>query len=678
MNNVKQQALFSGATHTKYFLIASMVANGSLLVANISFWLIAFFVLSIIWQISIEIKLCRIPTRLLKLIVSISGLILLAISAKNLGALNAMVHLLFFSYLLKPLELNLKKDFYLLVLLGFFVIVTSLIFNQSLYFMLAISFVLILNLCVLLSFHNRLLTIKKSLKNSAVVLLKSAPLAALLFFVFPKIPPLWQMPTAKSANTGISDKVKVGDIANLALSNDLAFRVEFENFTPTQKQLYWRGIVLDKFDGIEWSSQELSRQTKLALAKRSKRLETIKQSTNLLRYRVLIEPTFQHWLFGLNQIATAESAQVDIDKTHLYTLEANKKIVASASYTVSSEYRSTISVELTNRQKRHYLTIPASNSRLIEKGKAFKQNNLKDIEIVNAVLSEFNQNDYRYTLNPPTLVNNSLDQFYFDTKSGFCEHYASSFTYLMRASGIPARVVVGYLGGEYNQQANYYAIYQRDAHAWSEVWINGVGWLRIDPTASVNPDRVERGFNQSLGDEQAGINKDLFSFVSNGFIFSSIKHYLEALDYEWTKWVVNYSSDDQKELTEKIKNFFYWSLNYLFYIVAIVTCSIACFWVYRFYIRKTRKDKMVVLYQQFINLLNKVGFTYQRQTTLNDITDFVIQHEPRLVEAIEGFCLIFNELRYGKSSTIDSTRKQKFKQLEGYLTEIKSTLKQSR
>ncbi|WP_448565293.1 transglutaminase TgpA family protein [Thalassotalea ganghwensis] len=674
-NVVKDQLDYSSAT--QYLLIISMAFNGLTLVANISIWLIAFYAISLIWQVCLVTKLCSTPTRALKLIVSISGLILLAISAKQLGALNAMVHLLFFAYLLKPLEVNSNKDFYLLVLLGFFVIVTSLIFNQSLYFMLVVLLVILINFAVLLSFHfNSNSTIQYG-KTSLGLLLKSAPLAALLFVIFPKIPPFWQMPTAKNANTGISDTVKIGDIANLALSNDLAFRVEFDDFTPSNQQLYWRGIVLDRFDGVEWSTSSLSRATKLALAKQNERMQTTRQSTKALSYRILIEPTYQPWLFALNQISSVDSSLIGIDKTYQYTLEATKEIVAPINYSVTSNMSNTIDVDLSKQQKQYFTVIPESNPRLIEKGQQLRNRHAKNIDIVNAVLTTFNQNNYRYTLKPPLLNNNSLDQFFFDTKSGFCEHYASSFTYLMRAAGIPARIVVGYLGGEYNQQANYYGVYQRDAHAWSEVWIEGIGWLRIDPTAAVNPDRVERGFNQSLGQEQAGINNEFLSFISASYLLTNIKNYLEALDYEWTKWVVNYSSQDQTDILQGIKSFLFWSLNYQTLIIVAITLVIAFYFSYRFYKHKVNQDDTLVAYHKLVALIEKIGFVHHRKTTATDVRAFLLTKQPQLKEAIEGFYLTFNDLRYGDAKMSNSKRRQLVVKLSGYLNKIKAGLVKS-
>ena len=218
VNNKEDKPLWALSKNTQLLLMFTLGLNALTLVLELSGWLIAFIVISLLWQCSIYYKFITQPNRLVKLLVSIAGLSLLALTAKQLGLLNSMVHLLVFSYLLKPLEINARKDFYIQVLLGIFVLVTSLVFIQSLYFMLMVLLILAVNFMLLMSAFVQ----QKSHANNqidlakrvALTLVQSVPLAVLLFIGFPKIAPFWQMPTAKNSQVGLSDEVKVGDIAN--------------------------------------------------------------------------------------------------------------------------------------------------------------------------------------------------------------------------------------------------------------------------------------------------------------------------------------------------------------------------------------------------------------------------------------------------------------------------------
>ena len=242
-------------------------------------------------------------------------------------------------------------------------------------------------------------------------------------------------------------------------------------------------------------------------------------------------------------------------KEQIFALYYRGIINQTLSYKVTSYPEAVLSKSLTSAQRKINLEIPVNgNPRLREKALQLRQQYSDNGQLINQVLSEFNRQQYFYTLQPPGLSGNTLDQFYFDTKAGFCEHYASAFTYLMRSAGIPARMVVGYLGGEVNPKGNYLSVYQRNAHAWSEVWLAGRGWVRVDPTAAVDPERIESGFSTSLLQEVNDLSSSVFSLqaLQNTWLYNQLKQQFQALDYQWTRWVIGYTGERQKPSDEKV------------------------------------------------------------------------------------------------------------------------------
>ncbi|XQW83519.1 transglutaminaseTgpA domain-containing protein [Thalassotalea piscium] len=644
----KSASRFALSATSQKLLMLTLVLNCLALVNELSGWLIAFIFISLFWQTRFYFNQLTQPNRIIKLLVSITGLVLLALSANQLGLLNSMVHLLVFSYLLKPLEINSRKDFYIQVLLGIFVLVTALVFMQSLYFMLMIVAVLLINLMLLMSLFYQVKNNRLIAKHVGLTLLKSLPLTIILFVGFPKIAPFWQMPAAKNAQVGLSDEVKVGDIANLALSNALAFRVEFEQAPPSYQQLYWRTLVLEDFDGSKWYQYKNNNPWRKRI-KRELDLSSISDLSTkpLISYQMIVEPSYQNWLFGLTIISDISSEQQKITKNRDFTLTANKKINSVSSYFVTSRLTNQINVPLTNPNRRRNLRLPEqTNQRLKEEGLRLRALYQDDLQLVDAVLSHFNQQNYHYTLNPPLLSQNSLEQFYFDTKSGFCEHYASSFTYLMRAAGIPARMVLGYLGGEYNVRGNYYSVYQRDAHAWSEVWIKGKGWIRIDPTAAVNPERVEKGFSESLQQEQSLLSNDFFSAFNTSQWLNQIRYMLEAVDFQWTKWVVGYSINNQIDILKNIYAVFVSYKKQIAIFITLLILLVLGVITFEQTKRKSKTNKELLLVKKLIALVAKFGIIHSPKLTIDQLALQVATEKPELKKALYAFINTFKKIQY--------------------------------
>jgi transglutaminase-like putative cysteine protease len=675
----KQVKTFSLSSSNAWLLWCCQLLNLSTLVLEISAWMIAIIVLCLGWQalslnhsfnisngyskaMGASKKKMSMSPMLLTLI-AISGCIAIALTSKSLGVLASMLHLLTFAYTLKAFEIKQRKDFYQLLLLGLFLLASALIFNQSLAFSLAIIVILIVNLTVLHSMFSPTKTLLSTGKSVGKLLLQSTLLAVTLFIVFPRLSPFWQVPIASSAKTGLSDKVSPGDIANLVLSSELAFRVDFKgNKIPDYSRLYWRAMTLESFDGRKWTRDKVDKLNSNSHHTSTKvNLEPEMLGDSIL-YDVTVEPSYQSWLFALT-VATSDDPRIKLMRD--YTIQSRNTVSQVTRYQVKSYLQSRLDIKLSEKDKQRNLSIvKGSNPRLEKLAAQLKNQYLKPIDRAQAVLNTFREDNYFYTLQAPMLRNNSLDQFYFDTKEGFCEHYASSFTYLMRAAGIPARVVIGYLGGEYNsvnaeqdsdQQSGYLSVYQYDAHAWSEIWLQGIGWKKVDPTAAVDPQRVASGWSNTLLTQQYSLSNDfigLYQFKNIAWL-NSLRLQLDALDYQWTRWVLGYTNKQQYDL---LKYWFGkhmpWKAAAMVTIVLIVVMVLVTLF-YRLDLRKFKQKKATpwfVLYQKSLTNLADKGVPKPVNMTPLDFTKLVSSQLPQISTEFHNFTVTFEQLNYRKLS----------------------------
>ena len=653
-----------------WLLLSSQLLNLTMISDQLSIWMLAIIGLCLCWRALMNVQETAKPSKGVLVLLALSGSVLLAVMGKQLGLLNSMVHLLCFAYGLKSLELNTRKDIYQLSLLGIFVLASALIFSQSIYFSLIVFLFVVVNFVLLNSLFMVEQTTLKQVKTTGVLFLQSLPLAIVLFIVFPKLPPFWKVPLAKSSTTGLSDSVQIGDIANLVGSDALAYRVDFGDFSPAYRQLYWRTLVLDHFDGVKWTTshyfsteltehqaninanqqvnhQRLRQNSPSNIIRRNPAADVIKVTDEVINYQIIAEPSYQHWLFALDVAKVNEGQK--IIQTPYYNLYAVQEVTKTLQYSVTSNLSMALDLNLSKLGRETNLAIPEqSNPRLTAEGRRLRAQYKTDEAIISAVLEHFRQQNYFYTLQPPLLINNSLEQFYFETRAGFCEYYASTFAYLMRAAGIPTRLVLGYMGGELNPNGRYYSIYQRDAHAWTEVWLAGKGWQRVDPTAAVHPSRVESGFNDSLLAEQASLSNSLFSaqtFENLAFL-NNIRMQLQALDYQWTRWVVGYSSEKQLNLLSqwlgKVKP---WKMALI--IGVILVSMMLVLWLAHF-INNKEKTRVLKshqqLYQTALNILRAKGYCRTSDESAKQFVERVMQELQALPKSHAGLINCFLKL----------------------------------
>jgi len=420
------------------------------------------------------------------------------------------------------------------------------------------------------------------------------PIGLVFFLLFPRWgSPLWGIPEdAVDAKSGLSDSMSPGSIQSLFMDDSPAFRATFEDAMPPHSELYWRGPVFWAFDGLTW--QRTLMDSRLP-AESKPELESAP-----LVYRLQMEPTEQRWVYTLDYPALVpRGTWLSVD----YQLLARRPIIRLREFVMASDPNFTDSPRLKQTLRRLALDLPPGfNPRTAAMMAQWRREAASDAEIVRRALALFNQEEFHYTLNPPLLSRDTVDEFLFDTKEGFCEHYASAFTVMMRMVGIPARVVTGYQGGWYSEIGSYALVRQSDAHAWSEVWLPGVGWTRIDPTASVAPERVEQSATNLFAQRH---------FLDFEWLRSA-RNTFDLIQRSWNNWVVAFGADRQS----RIFSAFGWDVLSSARLVIVMVAGVLLVGTVVFLLLPSllkfhssrQRDPVVRAWQKFLRKLTRAGF----------------------------------------------------------------------
>lgn len=512
---------------------------------HLPLWIVGLWLGCAWWRVQVFRMRANYPSGLAKLaLVGAAGLGVW-LSRGSLIGLDAGVVLLIAAFIIKLVELKTRRDAWVLILLGFFAVVTSYLFQSGI---LAAVFSLLPVLALLAA----LIGLQQSsfaarpgstLRLAASLLLQALPLMLLLFVLFPRMGPLWTLPMPSgNPTTGLSDSMMPGDMVELSQSSALAFRASFEGTMPPRSQLYWRALTLEHFDGQRWT---------LAGQRRDAPPPQWQQQGPALTYQVVMEPSNQPWLFVL------DVAQSELSDTRLmsdFRLERRSPVRQSLLYSATSWPKALLEPNDGRRAERLNLHLPATgNPRARAWALQLRDQYPHPRELVQALLRHFREQPFAYTLKPPATGEQRIDGFLFDTLAGFCEHYAGAMTFVLRAAGVPARVVTGYQGGELNTAGNYLLVHQFDAHAWVEYWQPGIGWTRVDPTAAVAPDRIEQGLEQAMSREGSFLAGDRFSPLRyRGLsLLNDLRLAWDQVNYGWQRWVLGYQGEQQGEILSR-------------------------------------------------------------------------------------------------------------------------------
>ncbi|MEM7054467.1 MAG: transglutaminaseTgpA domain-containing protein [Pseudomonadota bacterium] len=374
----------------------------------------------------------------------------------------------------------------------------------------------------------------RELRGGLLLAVLAIPFALVLSILFPRLAsPLWGMPeNGLDGRTGLAEEMSPGSIASLYIDDSPAFRVQFDGERPSQENLYWRGPVLWRFDGTTWHRLYFSNRA----PERSP-----SDDNPPWRYRVQLEPNERNWMFTLDYpVRWTEEAELTAD----FQLVRKRPVTRLISYDVISQPNFIDSPELLLTLREIALRLPEDqNPRTAARAAEFRQQYPDDRELINAVLRWFNEDEFFYSLETTPLGRHGADEFLFDLKSGYCEYYASAFAILMRAAGIPARIVTGYQGGFWQQSSEYLLVRQSDAHAWVEVWLPGTGWTRVDPTAAVSPSRI-------LENARSALNEPL-TWLDAAWI-NRLRNEYDRLQHYWNQWVIDFNADRQQRFLSRI------------------------------------------------------------------------------------------------------------------------------
>ena len=576
--------------------------------AHLPAWVSLLCGATLAWRAWLTLRGRRLPRNLVLVPIAAGAMAGVLQTYDTLLGRDAGVAMLVMLVAFKMLEMHARRDLFVVVFLCFFLVLTNFFYSQSIGTALLMLVSIVFLLAAQLSFQltGRIPPLRARLLMGARTLGLALPLAAAAFVLFPRIEgPLWGMPdSSRSGKTGLSDTMSPGQLSDLAQSEEVAFRVRFDGAAPAQPLLYWRGPVLGNFDGKTWTRA-------LPLARRTAPQPlSIAVSGQALHYQVTQEASNARWLFALElPQALPILAGRTVGVSDELEIEAGTPVTERIRYDLASFTRFALQASPRLADSARWLLLPwGSNPRTLAAGRALALEP-DPARRVQSVLDGFAKGDYVYTLQPPLLHGaDTIDDFLYSTRAGFCEHYAGAFVFLMRAAGVPARVVTGYQGGEMNPIDGYLTVRQSDAHAWAEVWLPRRGWLRVDPTAMVAPERVQRSVARAPPPAPFGIEGlGRLMQTDPDSLLGKIRYALGAANNGWNQWVLNYTPQRQQDLLRRLQNnLFNWQA-----ITIVAMLCLLLFLAGKFSLRR-RVDPVDALYSALCRRLGQLGLPRAR------------------------------------------------------------------
>lgn len=636
------------AHHTgMYFLLAGLVVVLLPHIDHLPLWTVLTCFSLIAWRLLYDMKRLPLPNRLTVYLIFALIVLGVIISYFTIVGREAGTALLLSMICLKLLEIKSFRDISLIVQLAFFAIVITFLFSQSIFVAASMLVALVLLVTALISFQHAKATRSRQtyseqshLVLAIKMLLYAVPLAIAIFIFFPRTStPLWGLPhDAFSAKTGLSDTMSPGEISNLVDNDAVAFRVKFDSRIPAPSKRYWRGPVFWKFDGHTWSAP--------ALQRRIIRSIPLVNPSDPVGYTITLEPENNYWLFALDAPGMIPDGAFLTTEMQLL---ARKPVNHLLRYHMESYLNYKIPL-IGSLPSARYLQVPKDAApRARRYVKELLQRYPNKLDLARAVLDRFGDKQYFYTRHPPQLSGDPTDAFLFDTRRGYCEHYASSFTVLMRLAGIPARVVTGYQGGKMNPLSNYMIVRQSDAHAWSEIYLKDKGWVRIDPTAVIPPGNIEDSGDVAHFRNELAAD---YNITDKNWLAESVRQIQYAWDLvnnSWNQWVIGYSTENQKSLFKAIgiPEISWRGLSYiLFSTLGIFTILIA---INIFQAQRIRQTDIEKIYQQFLNKLRPLRIEKSPSEGALSFSQRVSQQVPKQTPALLTVARLYNQIRYANS-----------------------------
>jgi transglutaminase-like putative cysteine protease len=616
--------------------LAILIAGAGLTVASHTLWLPLWVdvvaAALLLWRAFASIRGGALPARWLLVLLTFTGAIGVFFSYRTIMGRDPGVTLLVLLLFLKLLETRARRDVFVVAFLVYFVALANFFYSQSIPIAGLMLLTVFVTTTALVGFSAPQRPVADDLKTAGRMLAQAGPMMLLLFFLFPRVQgPLWGMPQdAYSGVAGLSETMSPGSISSLSLSDAIAFRVKFETDPPARVRLYWRGPVLSDFDGLTW-------RVGLPQLRRNMSVEA---SGSPADYEVTLEPHNHNWMFALEM-------PTRIPPTARLTTEYLVISLAPVRSRIRYDMRSYPQFQAASGGNPEDLALTLRlprgfNPRARALASEWRESLPDNAAIVRRAIEFFRGSRFEYTLEPPVLGRNSVDEFVFDTKQGFCEHFASSFVFLMRAAGVPARVVTGYQGGDTNPVDGYMVVRQADAHAWAEVWLAGSGWTRVDPTAAAVPVRVELGITAAA---PGGATLPLMMRTSLTWL-KSLRNNWEALTNQWNQWVLGYNPDRQREMLswlgvrqpgwETMTVMLFWSVGGVLLLIALALLR-----------GVRREDPVQRAWLRFCDKLARGGLARASAEGPLDYASRIARELPAREDAARAIAALYVDQRYG-------------------------------
>lgn len=610
--------------------------------AHLPVWISGLWLVCATWRIQVFRQRTSYPGGLTKAFMLVAAAVGVYASRGSLMGLDAGVALLVSTFLLKLVELKTRRDALVLVFLGFFVVVTSYLFDDglpaALYSLLPITALL----AALIGLQQSGLGERPwpTLRLAGSLLLQATPLMLVLFVLFPRVGPLWSVPMpGPGGSRGLAESMTPGDIAELGQSSALAFRASFDGAIPPRRELYWRALTFEQFDGRRWSQ----------LPEPPRGRPDWQAEGPAISYSIVMQASGQPWLFALD---TATTGLEQTRQMGDFRLQRRQPVEQSLLYSVKSWPQARREVQGSPRLG-VALQLPAvGNPRARQWAAELKARHPADPQaLVDELLGHFAREDYFYTLKPPLAGEHTVDHFLFDSRRGFCAHYAGAMTFVLRAAGIPARVVAGYQGGEVNPAGNYVLVHQFDAHAWVEYWLPGRGWLTVDPTFQVAPTRIEQGLEQALPAEDAFLADAPLSPLRYRHVewINDLRLSWDSLNYAWQRKVLGYQGVEQLRLLED----WFGKADPTRIGLLLLACAATLLGVLAlalFQPWKREHDPLLRQYRRFERLLARHGICRQAGEGPLAFAERAAQALPAQAAVIRAFAQRFAQQRYAEAA----------------------------
>ncbi len=611
-------------------LVAALVPH----MAHLRIWVTGFVLAACVWRLLAERRGWRLPGVALRTAIALGATAGVITSYSTITGLDGGTALLALMAALKLLETRAPRDHVVLIFIGWFLCLAAFLYAQDIR---TVAFVLPtvwLLAAALLEVARRGHGLAPApFRATGAMLVKALPLAFVLFLFFPRIAgSFWGAPSSERALTGLTDEMSPGDISDLTLNDTVAFRVRFKGSPPPPSERYWRGPVLNEFDGYTWSRGEIQFHDR----------PLVRYLGQSIDYTVTLEPTGQRMLFALDMVEEWPAAMAQ--RSWDFQLRTRNPVNSVLQYDARSYPRYQAGTQNSPALRNSNLQLaPGRNPRSIQLARSMRRAAGSEREFARSVLAMFREQDFYYTLAPPGLERDSVDDFLFNTRQGFCGHFASAFTMMMRAGGVPARVVGGYQGGDWNPIGGYLILRQSHAHAWSEVWLPDSGWTRIDPTAAVAPERIERGLTAEIsgdGLREGGLTRDGGLYWQAGMIWDSVNAH-------WNDWVVQFNRLQQEELLREIgfDDPDWQDLALVLGVGLGAALALLSGWL-AWEFRPRRPDPVTANYRRFVQRLARRGVEKSPHEAPRDFAARVRHLRPDLAPAASAITELYLQLRY--------------------------------